>query len=197
MNGVERLHFVSERPGRSNTDDNNTVQARSRYTTRCEGESGTVRVRRQTPCERIMILVVWMTVYRDLDAKHVELVEVTKHTVNGVPPASERKPVVYRLVWTQSYSPVRRKHWVYICICISCVSRECEYPLYLSLFHVHLENVNIHLSLFHVHPENERVYSLRVSLENDCVYSYTYAYASHVYLENVNIHYICLYFMCI
>jgi len=56
MNRVERLHCVSERPGRSNTDDNDTVQARC--TTRCEGESGTVRVRRQTQCERIKILVV-------------------------------------------------------------------------------------------------------------------------------------------
>ena len=120
-----------------------------------------------------------MTEY--FDATRVELVEVTKHTVNGVPPA--RKPVVYKLVWTQSYSPVRRKHWVYICICILCVFRECEYSLQLSLFQVRLEN--------------ERVYSLFVSLENECVYSYTYVYASHVYLENVNIHYICLYFMCI
>ena len=89
---------------------------------------------------------------------HVELVDVTKHTVNGVPP--ERKLLVYRLVWIQSYSSVRRKHSVYICICISCISRECEYSLHLSLFHVHLEN--------------ERVYSLLVSLENhhdECVYS--------------------------
>ena len=49
MNRVERLHFVSERPDWSNTEDNDTVQAR--YTTRFEGESGTVRVRRQTQKE--------------------------------------------------------------------------------------------------------------------------------------------------
>jgi len=83
------------------------------------------------------------------------------NTVNRVPP--ERKPQVYKLVWTQSYNPVRRKHWVYICICISCVSRECEYSLLLSLFHVHLEN--------------ERVYSSLVSLENEYVYSF------HVHLN--------------
>jgi len=104
MNTVESLHCVSERPGSSNIDDNKTMQAR--YTTRCDEESGTVRVRRQTQCERIKIHVVRRTEY--LHATHVDLVEVTKHTVNGVPP--ERKPLVYRLVWTQNYSPVRRKH---------------------------------------------------------------------------------------
>ena len=56
MYRVERLQCVSERASRSNTDDNNTVQARC--TTQCEGESGTVRVKRQTQCERIKILVV-------------------------------------------------------------------------------------------------------------------------------------------
>ena len=56
MNRVERLQCVSERPGRSNTDDNNTVQARC--TTQCEGESCAVRVRRQTQREKMKILVV-------------------------------------------------------------------------------------------------------------------------------------------
>ena len=75
MNRVERLHCVSEKSGRSNTDDNNTVQAR--YTTRCEGESGTLRVRHQTQCEKMIILVVRRTEY--FDVTHVELVDVTKH----------------------------------------------------------------------------------------------------------------------
>ena len=159
MNRVERLHCVSERPGKSNTDDNNTVRARC--TTRYEGESGTVRVRCQTQCERIKIFVVWRTEY--FDATHIELVEVTKHNVNGVPP--ERNSLVYRLVCTQSYCLLRRKHWVYICICISCVSRECEYSLHLSIFYMHLEN--------------KCVYSLLVSLENECVYSFHVHLSTH------------------
>jgi len=61
INRVERVHCASERLGRSNTDFNNTVRAR--YTTRCKGESGTVRVRRQTECERRSILVVRRTEY--------------------------------------------------------------------------------------------------------------------------------------
>jgi len=75
MNRLQRVHYVSEKSGRSNTDDNNTVQAR--YTTRCEGESGTVRVWHQTQCEKIQTLVVRRTEY--FDVTHVELVEVTKH----------------------------------------------------------------------------------------------------------------------
>jgi len=160
MNWVERLHCVSERPGRIDTYDNNTVRAR--YTTRCEGESGTVWVRRQTQCERIKILVVWRT-DTSTRRRHVELVEVTKRTVNGVPP--ERKPLLYRLMCTQSYSPVRRNHWVYICIYISCVSRECEYSFHLSLCNVYLEN--------------ERVYSFLVSLENECVYLFHVHLSTH------------------
>ena len=50
MNRLERVYYASERPGRSNTDVNNTVRAR--YTERCEGENDTVRVRRQTQCEQ-------------------------------------------------------------------------------------------------------------------------------------------------
>jgi len=100
---------------------------------------------------------------RYFDTMHVELVEVTKHTVNGVPP--ERKPLVYRLVWTQSYSPVRRNHLVYICICTSYVSSECAYSLHLSLFNVYLEN--------------KYVYSFLVSSENKCVYSFKF----HVHLS--------------
>jgi len=59
--------------------------------------------------------------------------------------------------------PVHRKHWVsYICVCISCVVKECEYALHLFLF---------------MCLQNERVYWLLVSLENECVYSF------HVYLS--------------
>jgi len=49
-----------------------------------------------------------------------------------------------------------------MCICISCVVRECEYALHLFLF---------------MCLQNERMYSLFVSLENECVYSF------HVYLS--------------
>ena len=142
--------------------NNEEDTVRARYTTRCEGESGTVWVRRQTQCERIKILVVWRT-DTSTRRRHVELVEVTKRTVNGVPP--ERKPLLYRLMCTQSYSPVRRNHWVYICIYISCVSRECEYSFHLSLCNVYLEN--------------ERVYSFLVSLENECVYLFHVHLSTH------------------
>ena len=139
------------------------AEATQMLTTQCERGTRNGAREKMTPCEwgadtvwtRIKILVVWRT------RRMLSLSKPTKHTVCGVP--SERNPVVYILVWTQSYSPVRRKHWVYICICISCVCRECEYSLHLSLFHVHLEN--------------ERVYSLLVFLENECVYKF------HVYLS--------------
>jgi len=92
----KRVHCASERLGRSNIDFNNTVWAR--YTSLCEGESGTVRVRRQTQWEQRSMLVVRRTEY--LEATHDGFVEA--HQTHCVWGTTWRKPLVYILVWTQS-----------------------------------------------------------------------------------------------
>ena len=102
MNRVERVHCASKRPGRSNLDVNN-----SEVHDTVRGRKSTVQVRRQTQCEQGS-RYSWCEGQSTSARPMLSLTKPTKHTVYGVPP--QRNSLVYILVWTQSYSPVRRKH---------------------------------------------------------------------------------------
>ena len=165
MNRVQRVHC--ERLGRSNTDVNNTVWAR--YTTRCEGESGTVRVSPQMQCERGS-RYSWCEGQSTSKQRMISLSKTTKHALYAVPP--ERKSLVYILVWTQS-------HIMF--------AGTTEYT-YVYASHVYLENVNMHYICFYscVSGEWTCVFIICVFREWMCVFiSCVSEYTLESTIENI------------